>query len=378
MISRQPAPIGEIGKLVRAGHADPERVTTHNAAESSAGTPDLAIVLWLFGLAAMVLGQVLLGGITRLSESGLSIMEWAPIMGVLPPLSESEWQRIFAIYRQTGEYRLINADIDLEGFKTIFWWEYAHRLWARCLALAFLVPFAWFWIKGRLTGAWPWRLGLIFALGALQGLAGWIMVASGFSDRTDVSQYRLAFHLLLALLIYALLLWSAYTMAWRTMVPADGWPASASLRRHGWFLVGLLAAEIGMGGLVAGLDAGLIYNTFPLMGAGLVPGEIGFVDPWWLDPLENPATVQFLHRWLALAVFILGLVLCWRAWRQAANIDPATIVLILLLFGQVALGIATLLLAVPLAIAVTHQACAFLLFGNALYLVHRWQEPSRD
>ena len=378
MISRRPGSIVELGELSGESPTDMVRVATRGAANPMAGQPDLGMAFWLFGLAAMVLGQVLLGGITRLSESGLSIMEWAPIMGVVPPLSDAEWQRVFAIYRQTGEYRLVNPDIDLEGFKTIYWWEYIHRLWARFLAVAFLLPFVWFWLKGRLTGAWPWRLAAIFALGALQGLVGWIMVASGFSDRTDVSQYRLTFHLLLALLIYALLLWSAFAMSWRTSVPGDGLSVSVNLRRHGWFLIGLLAAEIGMGGLVAGLDAGLIYNTFPLMGAGLVPVEIGFVEPWWLDPLENPATAQFLHRWLALVVLLVGLALCWRALRRPPGNDPAATVLAMLLLVQVALGIATLLLVVPLSIALTHQACAFLLFGNALYLVHRWQGQRGD
>ncbi len=322
----------------------------------------------------MVLGQVLLGGITRLSESGLSIMEWAPIMGALPPHSEAEWSRIFEIYRQTGEYRLVNSDLDLAGFKAIFWWEYIHRLWGRGLALAFVLPFAWFWARGGLTPYWRWRLAAIFALGALQGLMGWVMVESGFSDRADVSQYRLVLHLLLALLIFGALLWSALSMAWPAPRPTD--PAQVgTLRRHGWVLVSLLAVEIGLGGLVAGLDAGLIYNSFPLMGSDWVPAEIGFVDPLWRDPFENAATAQFLHRMMALMVMVVGLLLCLRLWRQPEALGAGGVrsvsILVLLLLGQAGLGILTLLLLVPPPVALAHQAGAFLLFGMALFLVHR-------
>jgi cytochrome c oxidase assembly protein subunit 15 len=296
------------------------------------------IGLWLLGLAAMVLVQVLLGGITRLSESGLSIMEWAPILGALPPFSEAEWRRLFEIYRQTGEYRLANPDLDLAGFKTIFWWEYVHRLWARCLAFAFILPFAWFWMKRWLETGWRWRLLAILALGALQALVGWVMVASGFSERTDVSQYRLVIHLLLALLIYALLLWSGFSLI--NLASMEGKPARlAALCRHGWILVAFLALEIGFGGVVAGLDAGLIYNTFPLMGNTLLPGEIGYIDPWWRDPFENPVTAQFLHRTLALVVIATGLALCWRAWREHESQRAGAFSLAALLLVQVGLGL---------------------------------------
>lgn len=334
------------------------------------------VAIWLLGLALMVLIQVLLGGITRLSESGLSIMEWAPIMGALPPLSETEWRRIFDIYRQTGEYRLVNAGLDLDGFKEIFWWEYIHRLWARAIVPAFLLPYVWFWRKGALPASWARRLALIFCLGGLQGALGWVMVASGFSDRTDVSQYRLVAHLMLALAIFALLVWAALSID-REAKKHDGALrlSSPSLRRWGRAFLAVLAVQIAIGGLVAGMDAGLVYNSFPLMGAGVIPAELGATDPLWLDPFENPASAQFLHRATALLVAVIGAILSWRAIGVGET--RAAIGLLILIVGQIALGIATLLSMVDMTLAVAHQATAFILFGYGLALTHRWSRGMR-
>ncbi|MGH6891278.1 MAG: COX15/CtaA family protein, partial [Dongiaceae bacterium] len=235
------------------------------AATARPAVLDRALGRWLLLLAALVLVQVVLGAVTRLTGSGLSIMEWRPIMGAIPPLNEAEWQRVFDLYRQIAEYKLINAGMSLEAFKSIFWWEYAHRLWGRLIGVVFLAPFLWFWLRGHLRARWMGRLIAIFALGGLQGLMGWIMVASGFADNTDVSQYRLVAHLLLALAIYGALLWSAFD-ALEPQLPVAQVPAQNVLRRHGWIMTAIIGLEIAVGGFVAGLHGGLVYNNFPMMG----------------------------------------------------------------------------------------------------------------
>jgi cytochrome c oxidase assembly protein subunit 15 len=204
-------------------------------------TAERTVGLWLLGVAGMVLLQVMLGAITRLTDSGLSIMEWKPIMGAIPPLSDAEWQRVFRIYQGIAEYHQVNAGMTLDGFKSIFWWEYFHRLWGRLIGVAFLIPFVWFWVRGHLRGRKVGRLAAIFVLGGLQGLMGWIMVASGFADRTDVSQYRLVAHLLLALVIYGALLWSALDLLYPARVRVQP-PAHRVLRRHGWIMLAVITA----------------------------------------------------------------------------------------------------------------------------------------
>lgn len=332
---------------------------------------DRAMGRWLLALSAMVLVQVMLGAITRLTESGLSIMEWRPILGAIPPLSDAEWERVFAIYRQIAEYKLVNAGMALEEFKAIFWWEYLHRLWGRLIGVAFLLPFLWFWARGHLRGRRAGRLLAIFALGGLQGLMGWIMVMSGFAERTDVSQYRLVAHLMLALLIYGLLLWQALNL----LQPGDHVLSDAqrdTLHRHGVMMTTLIVLEIAIGGFVAGLDAGLIYNNFPMMGEHWIAPDLFHLAPWWVNFTENPAMVQFLHRLMAgfVAVALISLVVRARrlglpnALRRRFHYLPLGLLL------QAALGIATLMLVVPLPLAVAHQAGAFLLFTLGLYTLH--------
>ncbi len=332
---------------------------------------DRAIGRWLLVLSAMVLFQVVLGAITRLTDSGLSIMEWRPILGAVPPLNDAEWQRVFAIYRRIAEYKLVNAGMSLEEFKSIFWWEYLHRLWGRLIAVAFLLPFLWYWARGSLRGRRAGRLLAIFALGGLQGLMGWIMVMSGFAERTDVSQYRLVAHLMLALLIYGLLLWQALNL----LQPAALWPADAergTLRRHGRIMTALIVLEIAIGGFVAGLDAGLIYNNFPMMGEHWIAPDLFFQSPWWVNFTENPATVQFLHRLTAgfVAISLISLVVRARRSDLPAALKRRFYYLPFGLLLQAALGIATLMLVVPLPLAVAHQAGAFLLFTLGLYALH--------
>jgi cytochrome c oxidase assembly protein subunit 15 len=338
------------------------------AAAARPATAERAVGLWLLGLAGLVLVQVMLGAVTRLTESGLSIMEWRPIMGAIPPLSDAEWQRVFALYQQIAEYQQVNAGMTLEAFKTIFWWEYFHRLWGRLIGIAFLLPFLWFWARGQVRGRRAARLLAIFALGGLQGLMGWIMVASGFADRTDVSQYRLVAHLLLALAIYAALLWSALDLLYPARLSKD----HHVLRRHGWIMMAVITLEIAIGGFVAGLDGGFVYTNFPMMGEHWIAPDLFFQSPWWINFFENPVAAQFLHRLTAGFVAIALITLVVRARR--IDLDQALkrrfYYLPFGLLGQAALGIATLMLVVPLPLAVAHQAGAFILFSLGLYALH--------
>ena len=341
------------------------------AARSRPLTADRAVGRWLLVLSAMVLGQVSLGAITRLTDSGLSIMEWRPILGAIPPLNDAEWHRVFDIYRQIAEYKLVNADMTLDGFKAIFWWEYLHRLWGRLIGVAFLLPFLWFWMRGYLRNGRARRLIGIFFLGGLQGIMGWIMVRSGFADRTDVSQYRLVAHLILALLIYGMLLWQALNL----LRPAEHNVAAAlreTLRRHGIVMTALIVLEIAIGGFVAGLHGGLIYNNFPMMGEHWIASDLFFQQPWWINFTENPATAQFLHRLMSgfVAIALVSLVVRARRSDLPQGLKRRFYYLPLGLLLQAMLGIATLMLVVPLPLAVAHQAGAFLLFTLGLYALH--------
>lgn len=336
-----------------------------------ASANDRAVGLWLLVCSAMILAMAVIGAITRLTESGLSIMEWAPVMGAIPPLSDAEWQRVFALYRQIPEYQQINAGMSLEEFKTIFWWEYIHRLWGRLIGLVFAVPFIWFLLRGSLKRDLIPHLVAMFLLGGLQGGLGWYMVASGFADRTDVSQYRLTAHLLLAIAIYAYILWVAF----RLLAPAPAASPAADLtglRRWTVALVGLIALTIASGGFVAGLNAGLIYNTFPLMDGDWVPADYVTVSPFFLNFFESIAAVQFNHRALAMLTTALTIAL-WLWSRRLELSDEAETAFNLLLIGvaiQVALGISTLLLVVPIWLGALHQAGAILLLSLALWVLH--------
>lgn len=342
--------------------------TSQKLAEAGAGPTqrrDRIVGLWLLACAVMVLGMVVLGGITRLTGSGLSIMEWDPLMGAIPPLTHAEWERVFALYRTIPQYQNVNAGMSLAEFENIFWWEYTHRLWGRLLGVVFLLPFLWFLLRGYLRRSWAPRLAGFFVLGGLQGAIGWYMVASGFEERDAVSQYRLVLHLGMALILYALLLWSALDLLRprRRLSDAGG----VSLRRHGVVLLALVAVELTLGGLTAGLHGGLIYNDFPLMNGAWVAPDVFSMSPWWINPTENPVTAQFLHRLGALIVTVAALSFAWRA----RGIMPFYAGLLLAALGlQVSLGIATLVLVVPVPLAAAHQSGAVLLLTATLLALH--------
>ena len=328
---------------------------------------DRAVAVWLLACCAMIFAMAVIGAITRLTESGLSIMEWAPLSGALPPLSTAEWERLFDIYKKIPEYQVDNAGMTLAEFKTIFWWEYVHRLWGRLIGVVFLVPFLWFLLRGRLRRGLAPQLALMFLLGGLQGALGWYMVASGFADRTDVSQYRLVAHLGAAVAIYAYILWVAIGL----LVPApqaSADPRAGGLRAGLIALAVLVAVTMASGGFVAGLNGGLIYNTFPLMDGRLVPEGYGALSPWLSNLFENVAAVQFDHRLLAefsVAVAI-ALWLRGRALDLAPAARRALDLVLLMALAQFALGVSTLLLVVPVWLAALHQAGAILLLTLTL------------
>ncbi len=319
----------------------------------------------------MIFAMAVIGAITRLTESGLSIMEWAPVTGILPPLGQAEWERLFALYREIPEYQQINRGMDLAEFRQIFWWEYIHRLWGRLIGLVFAVPLVWFWLTGRVQGGLRLHLPVMLALGGLQGLIGWYMVASGLAERTDVSQYRLVFHLGMALAIYGYILWIAFGLLWPRRREVSG-DSNGPLRLGLIALLVLVAVTIASGGLVAGTDAGLIYNSFPLMDGKLVPQGYGELTPWYLNGFENLAAIQFNHRLLAVSTVAVSVGL-WL-WSNRFTLRPAAHAGFVLLFAmaalQLALGVATLLLVVPIWLAALHQAGAIVVLTSALFTLY--------
>jgi len=325
---------------------------------------DRAIALWLLACCAMIFAMVVIGGITRLTESGLSITEWRPLSGVIPPLSDAEWQQAFARYQQIPEYQQLNRGMTLAEFKGIFWWEYIHRLWGRLIGVVFAVPFLYFLARGRIRRTLVPHLVAMFALGGLQGALGWFMVRSGLSQRTDVSQYRLTAHLLAALAIYSYMFWVALSL----LRPASSAaPEARRLRPHLIVLAVVLILTLSFGGFVAGLNGGLVYNTFPLMGGQLVPSD-AFATPW--SPFEDPVTAQFIHRWLAIGVVLLAATL-WLRRRGRADAAARPIALLAAMaLVQAGLGIATLLLQVPIPLAAAHQAGAVVLWTLTLWSLH--------
>jgi len=327
---------------------------------------DRAVAVWLFACAGLVILMMLVGAITRLTESGLSIAEWAPLIGALPPLSDAEWQRVFDLYRQTTEYKTVNAGMSLAGFKTIFWWEYLHRLLGRFIGVAFGLPLLWFVIRRRIGRALGLRLGALFLLGGLQGAVGWWMVKSGLVDRVDVSQYRLATHLVIAFLILGAILWTAIDLL---PAPRARVSPSVTVRRLSGGLVVLVFLLLFSGGLVAGLDAGFVYNDWPLMDGAVVPDAYGEITPWWLNAFENVAAVQFNHRLLAY-VTAIAIAALWLKARRGGLCSWARRPLDFLLLAagiQVLLGIATVMLRVPVPLGVAHQAGAITVFCLAVW-----------
>ena len=317
---------------------------------------------WLYVVLVVLFALVLVGGATRMTGSGLSITEWKPIHGVIPPLSTEEWHEEFDKYRQIPQYQQINKGMSLEEFKVIFWWEWAHRILARGVGFVFGLPLVFFWVSGRIERSLGLKLAGILALGGLQGAIGWWMVSSGLVERTEVSQYRLATHLTIAALIFGLTMVVA-----RGLAPHSEAPTDRKAQRFAGFLLILTLFQIFLGGLVAGLNAGLIYNTWPLMDGALVPDGLFFIEPLWHNFFENRMTVQFIHRLVAYALFIAALWHMIAVGRSAPRTTHRRRALILfhLVLVQAAIGIATLLMQAPLHWALLHQGFALVVLGFA-------------
>ena len=325
------------------------------------------VARWLLLCCALVFAMVILGGVTRLTGSGLSMVDWRPVTGFLPPLTDEAWQKTFDMYQQSPEFQKVNSQMDVGDFKGIFWLEYLHRLLGRTIGIVFLVPFLVFAWRGYFRKSEGPKYALMFVLGGMQGVLGWYMVKSGLVDDPHVSQYRLTAHLVAAFLIYAYMFWVALSLLH---------PHSGS-NQHTWYkksvaLTTLITITVVSGGFVAGLKAGKIYNTFPMMGDYWAPPGMFALDPWWSNFFDNMATVQFDHRVLAITTFAI-IVAFWLRIRRTdlpARIAKAVNALLHTAVLQIALGITTLLLVVPTFLAVTHQAVAMLLFTVALYICH--------
>lgn len=340
----------------------------------SAGALDRAVqarpwvAAWLLACAGMVAAMVVIGGITRLTESGLSMVEWRPMMGWVPPLTDADWERVFALYKTSPEYKLTNSWMALGDFKLIFFWEYLHRVWGRLIGLVFAVPFLAFLVTGRLERAMAPRLAALFVLGAVQGGIGWWMVTSGLADEPAVSPYRLATHLSMAVLIFGMLLWTALELLDQAR-EQDRRPAFPAALRHGASVVlALVSLTMLAGAFVAGTDAGFAYNTFPLMDGHFIPAEYWSTERGVATFFEWVPAVQFNHRWLAISTAIVTLGFAHWALRSAPR--PARLPLRLLTVAvtlQVALGISTLLLVVPVWLGALHQAGAVMLFTAAVW-----------
>jgi cytochrome c oxidase assembly protein subunit 15 len=338
-------------------HPAPE--VRHHATEANA----VAVRNWLWIVAALVFLMVLVGGATRLTESGLSIVEWKPVTGVIPPLSEKEWSEAFEDYKQIPQYKELFPDMDLAGFKFIYAWEWAHRLLGRLIGVAFAIPLVWFWATKRLPASVKPKLLGILALGALQGGVGWWMVSSGLVHRTEVAQERLAIHLIIAAFIFSSCLWVAGGLGPRR--PSSAHDHAGRLRVLGLLILAFVFVQLFMGGVVAGLRAGLVENTWPLIAGAFIPSaDVLFPnEPWWSNIVDTPLTAQFFHRMIAYAIFVLAALHLVDAWMNAGGRARSGAVIVFgHVVGQIALGVATLLLADPpsglrhILLALAHQA----------------------
>jgi len=330
---------------------------------------DRQIAAWLTLCAAVIFGMIILGGVTRLTNSGLSMVEWRPLMGVVPPMSEAAWLEVFEKYKQFPEYQKINKGMSLDGFKEIFMYEYLHRVLGRIIGVLFFFPMVYFALKKKVKPGLMPKLWALFVLGGCQGLLGWFMVKSGLVDRPDVSQYRLTAHFGLAVIIYGYMLWLIFDLVF----PKGGAVgAVASLQRWGLGLVALVYLMMLSGGLVAGTNAGFAYNTWPLMGTSFIPPGLYSYDPVWLSAFEDITTIQFNHRMFAyLLVGLVGLY-SFKLLRNAGagRARLAALLLLAALVLQAVLGIATLLLHVPVSLGAAHQGGAVLLLSAAIFSAH--------
>jgi cytochrome c oxidase assembly protein subunit 15 len=354
-------------------HPVPE-VKAHATEETA-----VAVRNWLWIVAALVFLMVIVGGATRLTESGLSIVEWKPVTGVLPPLSEAEWTAAFEDYKKIPQYQALNPDMDLSGFKFIFAWEWAHRLLGRLIGLVFALPLIWFWAKDALPRSVKPKLVGILALGGLQGAVGWWMVSSGLVHRTEVAQERLAIHLVIAALIFSACLWVAGGLGRRAASSAHD--HAGRLRATAVGLLALVFVQLFMGGIVAGLRAGLVENTWPLIAGSVIPPvETLFpATPWWTNILDTPLTAQFVHRMVAYVIFAVAALHLADAWMNAEGRARGGAGIV---FGhvvaQIALGVATLLLVEPpftgtphLLVALAHQAVGMAVLAAATLQARR-------
>ncbi|MGH7156057.1 MAG: COX15/CtaA family protein [Acetobacteraceae bacterium] len=354
----------------------------------AAGSRSRALVAaWLFGICGMILVMIVLGGATRLTGSGLSIMEWEPLRGALPPLNHAEWEDVFRLYQQTPQYRLLHQGMDLDGFRQIFWLEWVHRQWGRLIGIAFFVPLLWFWITGRIGRQLRVALPIIFLLGGLQGAIGWFMVESGLRPESiAVAPLRLTIHLCMALILYAAVLWTGLGLL---RPQPEQYNGGGPVRAAAIVLCALVAVTIVAGSLVAGTYAGFVYNTFPLMEGRLIPANYDRLSPFVRNLTQNLAAVQFDHRVLATltgvtAAIMLVLGLVCRIPRSARVSVFAAAALVAV---QYALGVATLLLVVPVPLGVAHQFTGVLVLSAAIVALHtlrrdrqlaypRWRVPA--
>jgi cytochrome c oxidase assembly protein subunit 15 len=339
-----------------------------------------AVAIWLFSVAGLCFAIAVIGAITRLTESGLSMVEWKPLIQDVPPLTEAAWQKVFALYQQSPQYRQVTHGMSLAEFQGIFWWEWTHRLVAQLIGVAFALPFLYFLLRRQLPRRLvPYLVGL-FALGGFQGLLGWAMVASGLVDRPSVSHYRLAAHLSTDLTIYCLTLWTAFFVARpraEALVPAA---MAQLLRRHAILGLAVLATTIVWGAFTAGLRAGLVYNTFPLMGGSVIPPDFLAQAPWWSNFTENHGSVQFIHRTLAMTtgLVLLALALRLRAPSIAQPVRRMATAMFAIVALQIFLGIETVLNQVPVWLGALHQANAILLLGIVVRVLFLLRSPARQ
>jgi len=334
-----------------------------------------SVTIWLVVMVAMVFAMVVIGGVTRLTQSGLSMVDWRPIMGIVPPLSTAEWEAAFTAYKAYPEYKALNYGMNLGDFKAIFLMEYAHRVWGRLIGIVFIVPYLWFMVRGSVRGGLAWKLAGLLALGTAQGVMGWVMVKSGLVDDPPVSPYRLAAHLVLAVVLVAIMLW----MVLNSVLLPEPITGTARRRATGALHLALSLAAVTLlsGAFVAGLDAGMTFNTFPLMDGRLVPEGLLALEPFWRNPFENITMVQFNHRVLGILTMLAVLWLWLRS--QGAALGPrarlAVNLAALMALVQPFLGIATLLLVVPVSLAAIHQAGALVLLGLLIWLLHELKYP---
>jgi heme a synthase len=347
----------------------------------AAAGADAAVRLWLLAVAGLVLLMITVGGATRLTGSGLSITEWQPVMGAIPPISDAAWLDAFSKYKAIPQYTQVNKGMSLDAFKFIFWWEWGHRFLGRLIGLAFALPMAWFWLRGRIRQDMKLPLLGLLVLGGLQGFIGWFMVSSGLSERVDVSQYRLALHLSMAFVLLGCLLW----LAMRSAPPGNAIrlrTATGAQSRMAGAVLGLIFLQVVAGAFVAGLKAGLTYNTWPLMDGRLIPSGLGSMSPWYANLFENITAVQFNHRMLA---YLVVAAVAWHGWQLIRSADDERLrvsagVLMAAVLAQGIIGIWTLLWIVPLPLGLAHQGGAAVLFAIAvrhLFLVRAAVTPAR-